>query len=214
MGGTVLDPVAYRVDAYKSAIEQEQCGRRAGEAGRPRANPGFGGGAPGTRSLEAQSLSFRLAVIGHAGPVNEVPAAGLSPFLWFMRAARVRKIAFADRQLPRGVRVLRLGSLDEVRHRQKCAKAEPEHEDLRRLQCFCLSTDKLVHDACVSIVIDGDLTTPHRQTCRMKRSKFVLISAKKFLLPTWITSMVSPTRDLLVRPPGSSERALDHCVSY
>jgi hypothetical protein len=42
----------------------------------------------------------------------------------------------------------------------------------------------------------------------------LLVSAKKFLLPTQITRMVSQTRDSLVRLPRSSERALGHCVSY
>ena len=49
-----------------------------------------------------------------------------------MRVALLHKIAFTDNLFPRRVRLLRLGGLDEIRRRQERAKAEPDHEDLRR----------------------------------------------------------------------------------
>jgi hypothetical protein len=39
-------------------------------------------------------------------------------------------------------------------------------------------------------VIDGVFATPHRQACRIKRTKFALIAAKKFLLPIQIHGSV------------------------
>ena len=71
-------------------------------------------------------------MIGHAAFVNELPAAGLCPFMWLMRVAPVHKTALTEGLLPRRVRLLRLGGLDEIRRRQERAKAEPDHEDLRR----------------------------------------------------------------------------------
>ncbi len=49
-----------------------------------------------------------------------------------MRVAPVHKTALTEGLLPRRVRLLRLGGLDEIRRRQERAKAEPDHEDLRR----------------------------------------------------------------------------------
>jgi hypothetical protein len=71
--------------------------------------------------------------------------------------------------------------LDEIRDRQKRAKAEPDKEHLRRPYCdrggLRQSDDKSVH-GCFLNRVDGGFATPHHQACRMKRGKLVVIFAK------------------------------------
>jgi hypothetical protein len=73
--------------------------------------------------LQFKALSFDLAMIGHAAFVNELPAAGLCPFPWIMGIAPLHKIALTEGLLPRRVRLLRVGDLNGIRHRQKRANA-------------------------------------------------------------------------------------------